>query len=169
VTVGPDRLAIINQDGSFQNPLVELHIRTVAEEVMAEYEPPDPGGSVPLTSYVTQVASLPDYPTSFPPATHSHSLLQISDASTQGRNMMSQSTYGDMKALLSLGNVKDVEQVPLSSGRIHLYATALNTFPPRVVPAGHTRGVTWHHEEFGTCTVGPGDAQAKDTLKDRMP
>jgi hypothetical protein len=99
VTTGPDRLAIVNADGSFQNPLTELHIRTIAEEVMAEYEPPDPGGGgVPLTSYVSQIATLPDYPTSFPATTHSHSAAQISDASTAGRALLTATTAGDRRS-----------------------------------------------------------------------
>jgi hypothetical protein len=172
VTTGPDRLAIVNADGSFQNPLTELHIRTIAEEVMAEYEPPDPGGGgVPLTSYVSQIATLPDYPTSFPATTHSHSAAQISDASTAGRALLTATTAGDQKVLLSLGNVADVVQLPRDSGRVTIHATALNTFPSRAskVPAGYTGFVTFRHERFGTCTVGPADGVQGDTLKDLQP
>lgn len=168
---GPDRLVIANADGSFNNPLIEQHIATVAQAILDAYDPgtPDP---VPLTSYVTQIASLPDYPAAFTPATHSHLATGISDSTPTGRDLLRITTPGDAKAYIGLAAVTNHAQLPIAISRPTIYATALNTFPSRatsIAGTGWTKGVTFDHTEFGTLTVLPSDIANKDTVRDLAP
>jgi hypothetical protein len=52
--------------------------------------PPFSGGGAgtELTSYTGQVEALPDYPAAFPPAGHTHTSEQISDATAFGRSLL---------------------------------------------------------------------------------
>lgn len=162
-----DKLVIVNEDGSFDDPKVEAHLVAVAVAHAG-------AGAPPLTSYAAQVATLPDYPTGFPPnelLPHTHDISTIGSVTTQGRTLVGLPTYGDMRTLLGLEFVTSHRQLPLVNGEVVIYATGLNTFPPRAanIPAGYTGGVVWKHAAFGTCTVGPSDDIDTDIIEDRAP
>lgn len=80
-------------------------------------DPTGGGGGAELTSYETQVESLSDYPTTFPPSTHDHTVAQISDATTTGRNLMQAANVAGARAQLQVGNVDNTADLdkPIST------------------------------------------------------
>lgn len=155
---GPDSLAIINDDGSFANPTVEFYLTGLINALAG------PGAApAPLTSYVDQVAILPDYPATFPFAAHGHGIGSISGLSIIGQVLTVAATIVEAQAAVGLDlvdNTADVDK-PLSALMIEalglkasvtavdsivshrtptLYASSATTVPARatVVNAGYT-------------------------------
>lgn len=163
-----DKLAVINEDGSFDEPKVEAHLIAIA----AAYGGGGGGGPA-LTAY-SQVSSLPGYPVSFPPSAtlpHAHTTGDITGATVTGKALVEITDPGSARTLLGLQFVTEHRQLPLVNGEVQIQATALNTFPSRAanIPAGYTGGVVWKHAKFGTCTVGPADDANGDIIEDTMP
>lgn len=98
MVTGPDRLAVLNADGSFNNPLVE---RYLLQLIIANTG----AGSAGLVDYA-QVEALPGYPTTgFAPAAHGHTIGAISGITPIGSAVLIAGNTDEVQSAIGLDQV----------------------------------------------------------------
>lgn len=111
MATGNDRIAIVNADGSFANPIIEAHLAGLIQQLLGPIQAPPA-----LTSYAT-VQALPDYPPTFPFAAHGHTIGEISGMTTVGQALVIAASQLAARAAIGLdlvNNTSDIDK-PIST------------------------------------------------------
>lgn len=146
---GNDRLAIINTDGSFANSAVNSYIAAVAQAAVLAGG--GGGGGAPLTSYLTQVAALSDYPTTFTPATHTHVIDNISDAGVTGKLALAAASAAGLRTVAGLGSVDNTADTakPVSTAQQTALDAKRNLSQRHTIPIFYVSGA-WEHTSLAS-------------------
>lgn len=134
MVTGPDRIAIINADGSFREPLVEDFLRGLILELLGPLQAP------PALSSYAQVSALEDYPDSFPPTVHGHTLGQVNGITNAGQVLLTAETETERQSALGLDlvdNVADLDK-PISLAVQTVLNTLITTTAARALVTNRT-------------------------------